>query len=75
MTVAALDRLVHQATILEMNVESYRRMAADSAREGRLKAEANGKQTGTVAMSTGYGVILTTVAPTRRTLSTPCTAS
>jgi DNA replication protein DnaC len=25
MTLAAIDRLVHHATILEMNVESYRR--------------------------------------------------
>lgn len=29
-TVAAIDRLVHHATILEMNVESYRRRAAES---------------------------------------------
>jgi DNA replication protein DnaC len=28
MTLAAIDRLVHHATILEMNVESYRRKAA-----------------------------------------------
>jgi hypothetical protein len=28
MTVAAIDRLVHHAVILEMNVESYRRRAA-----------------------------------------------
>ena len=28
MTLAAIDRLVHHATILEMNVESYRRRAA-----------------------------------------------
>jgi DNA replication protein DnaC len=28
MTLAAVDRLVHHATILEMNVESYRRRAA-----------------------------------------------
>jgi DNA replication protein DnaC len=28
MTVAAIDRLVHHATILELNVESYRRRAA-----------------------------------------------
>ena len=27
-TVAAIDRLVHHATILEMNVDSYRRRAA-----------------------------------------------
>ena len=30
MTLAAVDRLVHHATILEMNVESYRRKAAHS---------------------------------------------
>ena len=29
MTVAAIDRLVHHATILEMNVESYRRRASE----------------------------------------------
>jgi hypothetical protein len=28
MTLAAVDRLVHHATILEMNVESYRRRTA-----------------------------------------------
>ncbi|MBK1669175.1 hypothetical protein CKO28_14150 [Rhodovibrio sodomensis] len=32
MTVAAIDRLVHHATILELNVESYRRRAAVSRR-------------------------------------------
>ena len=30
MTLAALDRLVHHSTILEMNVESYRRRAAQA---------------------------------------------
>jgi len=29
MAVAAIDRLVHHATILEMNVDSYRRRAAE----------------------------------------------
>ena len=28
MTVAAIDRLVHRATIFELNVESYRRRTA-----------------------------------------------
>jgi DNA replication protein DnaC len=37
MTLAAVDRLVHHATILEMNVESYRRKAASSA--GRSPAK------------------------------------
>lgn len=32
MTLAAVDRLVHHATIFEMNVESYRRKAAHAAR-------------------------------------------
>lgn len=31
MTLAAVDRLVHHSTILEMNVESYRRRAAQAA--------------------------------------------
>jgi len=35
MTLAAVDRLVHHATILEMNVESYRRKAA--VRPGRAQ--------------------------------------
>jgi DNA replication protein DnaC len=33
MTVAAIDRLVHHATILEFNTESYRRRAAMQARQ------------------------------------------
>lgn len=33
MTVAAIDRLVHHATILELNVESYRRKSAERAKE------------------------------------------
>jgi len=34
MTVAAVDRLVHHSTILEMNVESYRRRAAQASIKG-----------------------------------------
>ena len=34
MTVAAVDRLVHHATILELNVESYRRRSALDRRRG-----------------------------------------
>jgi DNA replication protein DnaC len=37
MTVAAVDRLVHHSTILEMNVESYRRRAAQAAAPGKAK--------------------------------------
>jgi hypothetical protein len=33
MTVAAIDRLVHHAVILEMNTDSYRRKAAVSRME------------------------------------------
>src|SRR5512133_2291682 len=35
MTVAVVDRLVHHATIFEMNVESYRRRAARERKRGR----------------------------------------
>jgi DNA replication protein DnaC len=34
MTLAAVDRLVHHATIFEMNVESYRRRTAETRRSG-----------------------------------------
>jgi DNA replication protein DnaC len=34
MTLAAIDRLVHHATVLEMNVESYRRRAALERKRG-----------------------------------------
>jgi len=33
--VAAIDRLVHHATILEMSVESYRRKAALKRKHGK----------------------------------------
>lgn len=35
MTLAAVDRLVHHATIFEMNVESYRRQTAIDAKRQR----------------------------------------
>lgn len=45
MTLAAIDRLVHHATILEMNVESYRRKTALNAkRRGRPAAYATQKE-------------------------------
>jgi IstB-like ATP binding protein len=34
MTLAAIDRLVHHATIVEMNVESYRRRTALERKRG-----------------------------------------
>jgi DNA replication protein DnaC len=40
MTVAAVDRLVHHSTILEMNVDSYRRRAALPARRQRSAPQA-----------------------------------
>ena len=40
MTLAAIDRLVHHATILEMNVESYRRKAALERKRGKGKTPA-----------------------------------
>ena len=46
MTLAAIDRLVHHATIFEMNVESYRRRAAlDRKRaDGRQQVHATIKE-------------------------------
>jgi hypothetical protein len=41
MTLAAIDRLVHHATILEMNVESYRRRAALDRKRGRGRPPAH----------------------------------
>ena len=41
MTLAAIDRLVHHATILEMNVESYRRKAALNRKRGPGRPPAN----------------------------------
>jgi len=35
MTLAAIDRLVHRATLFERNVESYRRRAAVETKRGR----------------------------------------
>jgi DNA replication protein DnaC len=35
MKLATIDRLVHHATILEMNVESYRRQAALKRKRGQ----------------------------------------
>jgi DNA replication protein DnaC len=40
-TLAAIDRLVHHATILEMNVESYRRNAALERKRGRGRPAAH----------------------------------
>ena len=40
MTVAAVDRLVHRSTILELNAESYRRKyARAAARKGLAEEE------------------------------------
>jgi DNA replication protein DnaC len=48
MTLAAIDRLVHHATILEMNVESYRRREALDRKRGRGRPSAHAtiKKTG-----------------------------
>jgi DNA replication protein DnaC len=49
MTLAAVDRLVHHATILEMNVESYRRKSALARKRtpGRPATNATPKNTST----------------------------
>ena len=41
MTLAAIDRLVHHSTILEMNVESYRRREALDRKRGRGRTAAH----------------------------------
>src|ERR1700681_819337 len=41
MTLAAIDRLVHHSTILEMNVESYRRREAIERKRGRGRPPAH----------------------------------
>jgi DNA replication protein DnaC len=53
MTLAAVDRLVHHATILEMNVDSYRRRTAISRKQqgaGRPANQATIKNTGPVSL-------------------------
>ena len=40
MTIAAVDRLVHHATILEMNAESFRRRAATDNQKAYANAPA-----------------------------------
>ncbi|MCZ0964097.1 ATP-binding protein, partial [Paracoccus benzoatiresistens] len=40
MTVAAIDRLVHHATILEMNAQSYRQRAAKANKRARAETPA-----------------------------------
>lgn len=42
MTVAAIDRLVHHATILELNVESYRRKTAERIKEKNSRSKSAG---------------------------------
>jgi IstB-like ATP binding protein len=41
MTLAAIDRLVHHSTILEMKVESYRRRTALEQKRGRGRPAAH----------------------------------
>ena len=45
MTVAAIDRLVHRATIFELNVESYRRRTAIDNKRSRQRAAAAAVET------------------------------
>ena len=42
-TVAAIDRLVHHATILEMNFESYRRRSAENQLASKQKPNTTAK--------------------------------
>ena len=43
MTVAAIDRLVHHATIFELNVESYRRRTATRSRVAPITGNTAGQ--------------------------------
>ena len=43
MTLAAVDRLVHHATIFEMNVESYRGKATQTAKGSGRPTKTDGK--------------------------------
>ena len=47
MTLAAIDRLVHRATIFELNVESYRRRTAVETKRGRGRVAARATPTNT----------------------------
>ena len=47
MTVAAVDRLVHHSTILEMNVQSYRRRAAEEAQTPARRARSTASSAST----------------------------
>jgi DNA replication protein DnaC len=55
MTLAAIDRLVHHATILEMNVDSYRRRSAIARKRqaGRPNAHATLKETENAQIDAG----------------------
>jgi hypothetical protein len=53
MTLAAVDRLVHHATIFEINVDSYRRRAALERKHkgpGRPSSHATTKDTGNLSL-------------------------
>ncbi len=56
MTLAAVDRLVHHATIFEMNVESYRRRTAlqRQTRAGRPPTYATAKATEELSRSDNH---------------------
>jgi hypothetical protein len=64
MTLAAIDRLVHHATILEMNVESYRRKAALQRKRGKtaqppvtLRDRCQGSNFASLSGNTGHRAI------------------
>lgn len=52
-----MDRLVHHATILELNVESYRRKSAERAKEknSRRKTDDNYRRQLTISHHTASG--------------------
>ena len=52
MTLAAVDRLVHHAVILEMNVESYRRRSATTRQKQRPASDSKRDKTPEIAATT-----------------------
>ena len=57
MTVAAIDRLVHRATIFELNVESYRRRTAIENKRNRQRVAAAEVETADQTVATPSGPV------------------
>lgn len=71
MTVAAVDRLVHHATIIELHSDSYRRKQA----LGQMGSEAGGLTSASAPATTTPSATASTTAPVMVTITPPATAS